>query len=240
MSVNIFDILSPGDRVDLQSVSRSLNEDNDDKKFYISKVYDIDEDGDIDIVMPMEKLKVILLSIDEEFDLYFYAKKGIYKCRATVIERYKDEQNFIATFEPDTELEKQQRREYYRYDCVIGMNTRLLSDGEAEQFNEMKDTMLLREPQDKSVIVDISGGGLRFVSAEHYETGKLVLCKYMLSVRGESKIYSSVVRLIASYPVVNNPKNTEYRGQFVYIDDKEREEIIKYIFEEERRMRKRR
>lgn len=238
--IDIFDIVSPGDRVDLQLISDNINDNPEDAPFYITKVYDVDDDGDVDIVMPMEKLKVVLLSIDDEYELFFYAKKGIYTCKATVIERYKEDNTFIATLEPYTELKKQQRREYYRYDCVIGMNTRELSESEAERFYEYKEPELFSDPQDKAVIVDISGGGIRFVSSEHYTNGNMILCKYMLNSGDTTKVYTSVIRLLSSFPVANNPKNTEYRGQFMFMDERVREDIIKYIFEEERKMRHRR
>ena len=33
--------------------------------------------------------------------------------------------------------------------------------------------------------------------------------------------------------------NTEYRGSFLYLEDKLQDEIVKYIFEEERKQRRR-
>ena len=238
ITYDLFDIVSPGDRVDIQKFNDRLT-DNDDREYYITKVLDVDEDGDVEILMPMEKMKMILLGVDEEYDMFFYARKGIFTCRARVVKRYKDELLYVARLSQVTELEKQQRREYYRYDCVIGMNSRQLNEAEAMRFTETNQTILLNDPQDKSVIVDISGGGLRFVSAENYDNGSLVYCRFMLTVQENSKVYDCVVRLLSSYPVVNNKKNTEYRGQFMNISEHDREDIIKYIFEEERRIRHR-
>lgn len=237
--MNIDEIVSLGDRVDLQEISDDLH-DEDEKKFYITKVYDVNEDGQLEILMPMEKLKTILLSQGSEFQIYVYAKRGIYTCRVTVAERYKTDTVVVAVLDLDTDLVKHQRREYYRYGCIIGMNSRELSDQEANDYIDKKDTRMLAVPQDKSVIVDISGGGLRFVSQEKYTNGSLIYCRYMLNVRDENRTYDVVIRLLASYPVVNNQKNTEYRGQFVHIGNSDREDIIKYIFDEERKMRQRR
>lgn len=237
--MNIEEIIGLGDRVDLVEIDDGLK-DEADLKFYITKVYDINEDGQIEVLMPMEKFKTVLLSQDASFNFYVYAKKGIYTCEVTVAERYKTETVIVAVLDLDTELVKQQRREYYRYGCVIGMNTRALDENEAALYMDKHDVRSFAVPQDKSVIVDISGGGLRFVTHAKYEVGSLIYCRYMLNVKDEIKTYDVVARLLSSYPVVNNPKNTEYRGQFLYIGDNEREDIIKYIFEEERRMRKKR
>lgn len=236
--MNIEDVLGLGDRIDLVENDDSLTDEE--KKFYITKVYDINEDGQLEVLMPMEKLKTVLLSQNSEYVLYAYGKKGIFTCNVTVAERYKTDSVIVAVLDLDTELKKQQRREFFRYDCVIGMNSRELTDEEAVLFLDKHDTRLLPTPTDKSVIVDISGGGLRFVSPAKYNKGNLILCRYMLNVHEESRTYDSVVRLLSSYPVANNAKNTEYRGQFLFIGNNDREDIIKYIFEEERRMRQKR
>lgn len=237
--MDIEEIVSLGDRIDLIEINDEI-EAEEDKKFYITKVYDVNEDGQLEILMPMEKLKTILLSQGAEFQLYVYAKKGIYTCDVVVAERYKTDTVVVAVLDQLTELVKQQRREYYRYGCIIGMNSKELTEEEAVIYMEKKDTRLLAEPTDKSVIVDISGGGIRFVSPAHYTQGNLIYCRYILNVHEEHKMYNVVIRLLASYPVVNNSKNTEYRGQFMYLGSAEREDIIKYIFEEERRMRRNR
>lgn len=240
--LRFFDIIQPGNRVDFWALSEEeIDTENDgfmeEKKFSISKVYDVDDDENIHVFMPVEKLKTILVPLDVDFRLYFYCKHGIYTCEARCIERYKEDSVMVAVFEPYTSLSKQQRREYYRYSCIIGMNTRKLSEAEDYRFHEQKNAQLLAEPQDKSVIVDISGGGMRFVSRDKYDDSSLVHCRFMLEIQGKSKIYDVVVRVISSYPVANNKSNTEYRCQFLYIPTAEREEIIKFIFEQERKLR---
>ena len=47
-------------------------------------------------------------------------------------------------------------------------------------------------PLKHSVIVDISGGGLRFLSSQKYEPGSLILCSYHLLKDGERKKYDVV------------------------------------------------
>lgn len=238
-----FEIIQPGNRVDFWAISEELGNTQSDaimeeKKFSISKVFDVDEDDNIHIIMPTEKMKTILILLDVEYRLYFYCKKGIYTCEAVCVDRYKEDNVMVAVFEPTTELTKEQRREYYRYSCIIGMNTRKLTEVEDYNFHKRKSTQLLPEPVDKSVIVDISGGGMRFVSHDIYEDSSLVHCRFMLEIQDKMKVYDLVVRIISSYPVANNINNTEYRCQFLYISNAEREEIIKFIFEQERKLRR--
>ena len=64
----------PGCRVDLQAIDRSKDnrrEKSEGHKTYQSQVIDVLSEDRIEISMPMEKSKLILLPVDCEFDLYF-------------------------------------------------------------------------------------------------------------------------------------------------------------------------
>ena len=84
----------PGNRIEMQAVERVKNADEaEKKKVYQSQVYDIVSEDRLEIVMPMEKSKLILLPVDAEYDLYFYTQSGLYQCFARVkrkLERYLD------------------------------------------------------------------------------------------------------------------------------------------------------
>ncbi|MBR5421299.1 MAG: flagellar brake domain-containing protein [Lachnospiraceae bacterium] len=235
--MEMYDIVRPGDRVDIESVASS-ELPQDERKYYISKVYDMNEDEDlVEILMPMEKTRMIVLSVGERYDLFFYAGKGIYACTAEVVSRRNDGGIAVASLTPVTKLMRHQRREYFRYDCVIGMSSRVLGQDETRLYEIHGEMDPLKEPQDKGVIVDISGGGLRFVSPTVYEEGSLVHCRFILQVKGKLNTYNAVARILSVENVANNAVNKEYRGQFLKMLEGEREEIISYIFEEERKMR---
>lgn len=239
-------IVRPGERVDLQVVnsdfdlSGELDDSSGEKKFYITKIYDITENDRFEVLMPLEKTKLQLLPVGSEYDVYFYAQKGIFTCKAKVAERYKNDNAIVAVLDVLTDVKKHQRREYYRYSTVIGMNTRMLSEAEENHYIESRKLLSLEEPKDKAVIVDISGGGIRYVSAAHYELNRLVQCKFILKVKDENQMFDCVIRILGTKPVANNAANTEYRGQFLFLNNYERESIIRFIFEEERKVRQRR
>ncbi len=87
--------------------------------------------------------------------------------------------------------------------------------------------------------MDISGGGLRFLSTHPYEPGSLIYISYNLLVAGKMKEYELVGKVLSSNKMENRNGSDEHRVQYVDIDVDVREEIIKYIFEEERKHRKR-
>ena len=83
----------------------------------------------------------------------------------------------------------------------------------------------------KGVIVDISGGGLRFVSKKAYEKDQLVLLKFELPFGKETKTFSLASKVVLSGKVERQSTEYENRVQFLFIENTTREEIIKYIFE---------
>jgi c-di-GMP-binding flagellar brake protein YcgR len=220
------------------NVTDRIGEDTDSAdKIYISKVFDIISDERISILMPMEKTKLILLPVDGEYDLCFYTTHGLYQCFARVTDRYKDNNVFVLILDLTSNLRKYQRRQYYRFSCALNMDSRPLKEEEisaAEREHKLLEPGL---PLKRSIIVDISGGGLRFVSDYRYEEKSMILCRYNLIIADRDKQYDLVAQVLSVHELDNRPGVFEHRVQYVNMDVDDREEIIRYIFDEERKSR---
>ena len=236
----ISNIISLGDRIELQEMEHSIAAaPNKEKKIYNSSVYEILTEDTLEITMPMEQTKLILLPVDTEYDLVFYGATGLYQCFARIVDRYKSNNVYILRLELTSNLRKYQRREYYRFACALEMCARNLEEEELQAI-EAKMPYILQPglPLRRSVIVDISGGGLRFMSVQRYEPGSLIYCSYYLSKDGQRKKYEVIGRVLAAQELQNRPGTFEHRVQYHNLDEAVREEIIKFIFEEERKNRK--
>lgn len=230
----------PGNKVEMQAVERAKYiDETEKKKVYQTQVCDILSEDRLEIYMPMEKSKLILLPVNAEYDLYFYTQAGLYQCFASVIDRYKSDNQFILMMELTSNLRKFQRREYYRLSCALEMNSRPLEKEEVEVVEKGNSYLVPGLPLKRSVIVDISGGGIRFIGNYAYEPESLVCCKYNLVVDGNSKEYTLVAKVLMVRELEDRPGIYEHRAQYINIDTSEREEIIRFIFEEERKHRKR-
>ncbi|MDE7248681.1 MAG: flagellar brake protein [Lachnospiraceae bacterium] len=230
----------PGNKVEMQAVERAKYiDDAEKKKVYQTQVCDILSEDQLEIYMPMEKSKLILLPVNAEYDLYFYTQAGLYQCFANVIDRYKSDNQFILVMELTSNLRKFQRREYYRLSCALEMNSRPLEKEEVEVVERGNSFLVPGLPLKRSVIVDISGGGIRFIGNYAYEPESLVYCKYNLVVDGNAKEYTLVAKVLMVRELEDRPGVYEHRAQYINIDTSEREEIIRFIFEEERKHRKR-
>lgn len=239
MNSMISKFIEPGNKIEIQMVDQ-MNHNQESAKIYISQIQDILSENQMEIVMPMEQTKLILLPVDREYNLVIYAGNNLFQCFAKVIDRYKSNNIYILLVELTSNLRKYQRREYYRFSCALEMNSRDLEEEEIRAIEERDphSNLIPGLPLKRSVIVDISGGGLRFLSTHPYEPGSMIYISYNLFVGGNVKEYELVGKVLSSQKVEGRNGSYEHRVQYVDIDADVREEIIKYIFEEERKHRK--
>ncbi len=232
--------ISEGDKVELRPVEKSLASNSEEpQKLYYSQVIDILSEDTLEIIMPMEQTKLILLPVDSEYDLIIYGDTGLFQCFGRIIDRYKSDNLYVLVVELTSNLRKYQRREFYRFSCALDMCARSLEEEEIQEIEDKDITSLLPGlPLKRSVIVDISGGGLRFMSTQRYEVDSLVYCCYHLLKNGERKLYEVVGKVLAVRELENKKGTYEHRVQYYNMDTEVREEIIKFIFEEERKSRK--
>ncbi len=229
-----------GDKIELRSVDRVMEGNQEvEPKMYSTSVHALLSEDTMEIIMPMEQTKLILLPVDSEHDLIIYGATGLYQCFARVIDRYKSNNVYILVMELTSNLRKYQRREYYRFSCALEMCARNLEEEEIHSIeNKVPYVLQPGLPLKRSIIVDISGGGLRFVSEQMYETDSLIYCSYHLVTGGERKKYEIIGKVLAVRELGNRPGSFEHRVQYYHLDKDTREKIIKFIFEEERKERK--
>ncbi len=231
------EFVKPGNLVEV--ISRELNEREDKKaKTMKTRIYDIASEDVIRVTVPTVQGKMQLIAMDREYDIYFYTDNGLFQSICTVKDRYRINAVPVMELEIQSNLRRYQRREYYRLNCLMEMKCRALNSEETDEFIKTGNysTETVRVPN--AVLVDISGGGARFVTNEQYEIGALTLFRFSLRQKTGYKDYSVIARIIHSDPMQKSPGKFENRAEFVDIENAERESIIKYIFEEERRMRK--
>ncbi len=226
-----------GDKVELVMVEHVPGASEEaSKRVYVSQINEIMSEDQLEILMPMEKTKLILLPVDAEYDMYIYSKNGLYQCFVRVVDRYKSNNMYLLVVELTSNLRKNQRREYYRFSCALEMNSRTLEAEEIEALERQKPyTLVSGLPLKRSVIVDISGGGIRFVSDQKYEVGSMIYCSYHLIFNGNRKLYEITGKVLEAKSVENRKDIYEHRVQYVNMPEDIREEIIRYIFQEERK-----
>lgn len=241
-------IISPGDRIELNRVlseeRRKIleKEGSIEVRTFVSQVYDIiEEDEELKIAMPIVEGRVIPLPLNARYDTCFYTNGGLYRARVVITERYKEGGLFILVIEISSELKKFQRRQYFRLECALDIQYRVLEDEDVEQIRN--DPRVLEDYVEQgglteAIVLDISGGGVRFVSKEKLEPGRVLLINLGISTSNGQSVYGVMAKLLSSTRVINRESTYEQRVEYIELEGNTREAIIRFIFEQERRMRK--
>ena len=193
--------------------------------------------------MPTEGSRLILLPLGIRYELTFYTEGQLYRAIGEVKERYKKDNMYMLEVELKSQPERFQRREFYRYECNLEMTYYHITKEQAELesidaiFLELRDEHF-REKEKHATVVDLSGGGMRLHAEEQLEDGSYILIGMHLTNDKINKQYYIVGHILRSYRLEDRKERIyEARVKFVINDNKIREEIIRYIFEEERRTR---
>ena len=228
-----------GDRIELMHIKSAIGRKVSDKK-YGSQLLDFDGDRTAKIAMPISEGKVIPLEIDDDYNLCFFTNSGLYQCTAQIKKRYTENRMYVMDVIFLTPLKKFQRRKFYRLDCLFPIRYRIVpkeqfeKKNEAEQDNE-KDEILWEE----GTISDLSGGGIRFHGNVECKKEDLVEIVLPLSLQSGIVPLSLYMKVVSCVHFEGSRVAYETRGEFLDINEKERETVIKYVFEEQRRrMRK--
>lgn len=226
-------IISIGNKIDMEIlIDGEPVVEKEKRRSLICKVMDFPERNVIRISMPFFEGRIVPLSVGDQYHMNFFTDKGIYASRFVVVKRLKEGNLFLADMEIQESLKKVQRREFFRYDCRIPADYRLVSPEELEKER-------IEEPEDvewkKGVVLDISGGGVRMISEFQETAGALMQLRMSLVVAGELHEFLLYGKLIASIKNKTRSELYEQRVEFNQIDEKEREKIIRYIFDEQRK-----
>ncbi|MBR5127741.1 MAG: flagellar brake domain-containing protein [Roseburia sp.] len=240
----VSDVIRLGDKIDIRLVQQLENKNGDEPSIYRSQVLDIKENGNFEIAMPTEKGKLILLPLGVRFEFIFYSYSGgLYKSIGQVVERYKKDGFFMLEIQLRTALEKFQRREYYRYNCTQNFKFYVL-DEEQKQMESVDELYRIltegdfNEDARQGLTVDLSGGGMKFRSENELNPGDKVMVLLRLTNDKMDRQFNIVGNVIACVEVRLPAKVVyESRVRFHIEDNRIREEIIRYIFEEERKVR---
>lgn len=234
----------PGNRVDIR-ILQEINKEKDDNQVgsYMSSIFDIDEEDNFLFHMPTQGGKILLLPMNVRYEFIFTTNNGLFKAEGTVKERFKKDNFYLMKGVITSEITKFQRREYYRMECSIPLLFLSLDDevGRAEKMADVNDAIKdsSNPPAVRGIgtILDLSGGGIKFTSEKELDDVNYLYLHFEGKMSEKKFNVEAVAEIVAR---VYNPdtKKYIYRVKFLFKDaTKAQERIIRFIFEEERRIR---
>lgn len=195
---------------------------------FISELEGMDADNIAIIAAPIREGILYPVSVGSKLTAYFILQGQLYMFEGRVITRGKIENIAILKVEVTSNIEKIQRREFFRFDCQLTVKYRACSID-----NKGGDP---KAPFKKSITRDISGGGLCFLGDEKIEKGQILECELYLDELKAIQFLGEVIR------VSKNDDNTKHSLSFgvAYKDIKstDREAVIGFIFDQQRNLRR--
>lgn len=247
------EVIQIGNKIEMRLVSRSRIMEEA-AQTYVSQFLQWEDTNVAVIAVPTHKGHLVPLHLDAVYELEFLTKNGLYRCKGKVLKRTKTANNIaVAQVQLVSALEKFQRRQYYRMKCMMNMRYAVLSEEQYELYKEKnrclsQEQKLLIEQKleaqelvyEKAMVLDLSGGGVRFNSPMQQVPGTVVLLKLSFPEAVRKKVPYLLGRIISSVQIANKtPDIYDNRIEFTDITSVEQEQIITYIFKTEREKRKR-
>lgn len=242
--MKLSNVLRPGDKIDIRLIRQMNREENggDQALLYQSRVCDQTSENDVEIAMPISGGKMIVFPVGTECHFIFYTKGGMYQCNGTVQKRYKEENLFFLSVRITSAPEKFQRREFFRINYMIPLQYYEITEEMAKLETKEEIYAALNQREElkayKGITQDISGGGIRFSTERMLERGKYLLVTFLLKNESMEERLFLVSQVVA---VTEHPTNRNMyiqRVKFIFRDLKKREKIVRFVFEEERKLRK--
>ncbi|RKD34455.1 flagellar brake protein [Thermohalobacter berrensis] len=210
-----FSLPKVGDKVDIKVLDPSY------KEKYVSQILNVLDEYTYEISGPIHKRNIVPLSLGLQIKvMYCKEQKGRFMFKAKIIEREK-KPIYKIKIERLNKIKRLQERNFYRLPIMIKV---------IKQFQNMKNKEIEKE---ECITEDISGGGLRILCNKKHNLDDIVLCKFTMNGI-ELSLKCQVVRTEDC-----DNKNYKYSlgMKFIDITDYQREKIIKFIFDEQRKLR---
>ena len=235
----------PGTPIEISFTGeKQQNQKKLENNIFISSFFDITDKNECIIHIPMRVGKYVSLPLNIEYDIMVNSNKGIYVFNGKIIKQGKIENFPVYVIRLTSEIEKIQRRDYFRFNCIIPLNVIPVVEEIALLPNmELVNEKVMVGPVRAQVgtsgtIVDISGGGARFTTKSEILADKYLYLTFTLnSIPDGKQVMNTVARIVKS-EYKEDLNIFEHRVEFLFKDSEDRETIIKYIFNEDRRIRK--
>lgn len=194
-------------------------------EYYKSDIQDVTESY-VGISIPVKNGSYLPLSKGDKVEGLYYFEKEVYRFNTFVIGRKIDKILIIMLQIPKT-LKITQRRNFVRLPINVDLDCALIN--KRKSLNNIGDNQFVFF---KAATIDISGGGVQLVAKEKLQYYDELLIT--LPMIGENiTVSGKVVRISKIYD------KYKYGITFQKIDNRLRENIIKFIFETMREQRRR-
>lgn len=245
-------LLKIGDKIEL---SRELFAEDGTKtnRIYLSQLLDFVDNLTLDIAVPIESSHLVPLEVGSRYATRFFSTGGMYLCETEVIGRYKQGATYFLRVKMLTELKRDQRRKYFRLERIIDIAYHVIGREEKEiterlegrTFRDDREMRMLEKrlsvvkgENQQGTIINISGGGVKLQSIAKLEADDNIFMEFFMDKEDGTTFLCLKGKIVYAGESKNSNQKYDNRVEFIDVSRLDREKIVKYIFGEERKLRK--
>jgi len=192
--------------------------------------WSIDENTAV-IAAPIHRGVLFPIHLDTVINIFFKKRNeyetGLFRFKARVVSKDKRKNIDLLKIRIESEFEKIQRREYYRLGCTLSVQYRMINSPDAVNNEEI--------PYKKTLANDLSGGGISLLLDEKIGVGRLVECEILTGRNKPIRFLGQIVKF--EKRGVEGRYRFKAGVEYIRITNKDREAVVKFIFEEQRKLR---
>lgn len=188
----------------------------DDSAVYLSSRIEEIEDEHIHLAVPMYKGQLVPMHIGQKIRVCFSKEDNSYAFTTTIMARRREPIPVLIVNKPNA-IVKIQRRSYVRIPASVPVAYRLVPQGQGYE---------------SSHTVDISGGGILFLSKDKLEPGQILEIELCLPGRPKVVCQAEVKRFIP--PELGGAATYKVAAEFKDITENQRDQIFGFIFQKQR------
>jgi c-di-GMP-binding flagellar brake protein YcgR len=217
--------LKEGMRIDINTL--------DSNTVYLSRVEQITSANTILINSPLKGHLELNLRTAQRFYAVFYAGTSLIKFKGTFLSYEKEGGMRFASVRL-SDGERIQQRKYYRLEKIVPVE---FEEKIEEEDPEFEGVINYVGEKRTGMLIDISGGGLRFKSNHTFASNTEMI--FHMHLKGENEETTPVVGKIVDHYTAGEGDYLEvYRVQFNELDKNQIELVSKYIWEEQQKKRR--
>ncbi|MDO9536571.1 MAG: flagellar brake protein [Bacillota bacterium] len=214
--------------------------DQKNQVYYQSTIQEIGKDH-IALGAPVKKQKQMFLQEGETYSFRLPVADALYSFKSKILGKKFNGYIPLYLISLPEDVERRQRRQFFRFPCMMDLQYWVLSEQgfkNGDQPSHCSDTATSLSDQveslglpEKAVVINISGGGLMFVSRRRLTVGAVLALRFRLESRAKSTdalLKGKVMRVFVFY--IGKVVRYRYGIEFFDINERTRDEIIRFVF----------
>ena len=214
--------------------------DQKNQVYYQSIIQEIGKDY-IALGAPVKKQKQMFLLEDETYSFRLPVADAMYSFKSKILGKKFNGYIPLYLISWPEDVERTQRRQFFRFPCMMDLQYWVLSEQgfkNGDQLSRCSDTVYSLSEQveslglpEKAEVINISGGGLMFVSRRRLTVGAVLALRFRMESRAKSTdilLKGKVIRVFVFH--IGSIVRYRYGIEFFDINERKRDEIIRFIF----------